>query len=234
MRDLYRVEYADRFNKAQTIIDASTEQEITDSKGKKHNVRVYELKDEQPFSFLITVMHHKARLNTMNMYNRPAHKLTIDNPQNFCRDLNGGSEIISTSMINERFIDTFVGPYADVMYIFSEIEPDDVLGICHEDGTYPPQIDEERDLFSRSNPMGPDELMRETIANRNYNEIAIKRKRKDGTRVMPTAILCYDKVNDVSLRHAEFFNIPIIIINTKTYRNLAHYTDVLEEKGYRR
>lgn len=234
MRELYRCEYASKFNSASSIIDKSESREVVDSTGKKHSVRVYELKDEEPFTFLITVMHHKARLNTMNMYGRPAHKLTIDNPENFCKDLNSGSEIISTSMIDHRFIDTFVGPYADVMYVFSEIEADDVIGVCHEDGTYPPQIDEERDLFSKGDPMGPDEMMRKTIANRNYNEIAIRRKRKDGARVMPTAILCYDEINDVSLKHAEYFNIPIIVINTKTYRNLEGYTDARKEKGYSR
>ena len=234
MRDLYKNEYANKFNDSHSIVDKAQSIEIKDTKNNVHNVRVYELKDEEPFTFLITVMHHKARLHTMNMYGRPAHKLTIDNPENFCRDLNGGSEIISTSMINERFIDTFVGPFADVMYIFADIKADDVLGICHEDGAYPPKVDSDRDLFERGEPVGPDDLMRQTISNRYYNEIAIRRKRKDGTRIMPTAILCYDEINDISLKHAEYFNIPIIVINTKTYRNLAGYTDERKEAGYRR
>ena len=180
-------------------------------------------------TFLITVMHNKARDGFLNMYGRPAHKLTINDPSNFCKDLEGGSEIISTSMIDDRFIDTFVGPDADVMYIFSDLESQDILSICHEDAGFPPKIEDNLDLFPRNIPMGPEELMRETINNRDYNEIAIKRKRNEKTRVMPTAILCYDKINDASIRHAEYFNVPIIVINTKKYKALKNYTEAKEK-----
>lgn len=232
LRILYKEEYASKFSQANLILDKAKERNVLDSQGRNHNIKIYELKNEEPFSFLITVMHHQARLYTVNMYNRPPHKLTIDNPENFCKDLNGGSEIISTSMIDQTFIDTFVGALADVMYIFSDIESNDILGICPEDGAYPPIIDKKIDLFSKSKPIGPDELMIMTRLNRNYNEISIKRKREDGTRIMPTAILCYDKINDVSLKHAEYFNIPIVVIKTNTYRNLAGFTNNMDESEY--
>ena len=48
---------------------------------------------------------------------------------------------------------------------------------------------------------------------------------------MPTAILCYDKINDISIRHAEYFKIPIIVINTKTYRNLKNFTKTEEKEN---
>lgn len=70
--------------------------------------------------------------------------------------------------------------------------------------------------------------MRETIRNNDYNEIAIRRKRLNGTRIIPTAILCYDEINDISIKHAEYFNIPIVVIKTKTYELLQHYTDKKE------
>lgn len=231
LRKLYKEQYLDVICKSNNIIEKAAQKEIKDTTFKKHNVRVYELKDEEPFTFLITVMHNKARDGFLNMYGRPAHKLTINDPANFCRDLSGGSEIISTSIINEKFIDTFVGPYADVMYVFSDIKEEDILSICHQDAAFPPKIEENIDLFSKETPMGIEELMRETRRNGAYNEIAIKRKRTDKKRIMPTAILCYDKINDISIKHAEYFNIPIIVINTKTYKNLKNYT-VEKDKRY--
>lgn len=224
IKQLYKGSYASKINEASIVIDKANISDIVDSKGNKHNVRTYELKDDEPFTFLITVMHHMARLDTMNMYGRPAHNLTIEDPENFCKDLSGGSEIISTSMINDRFIDTFVGPNADVMYIFGDLKDTDILGACYQDGGFPPKIDDEIELFPQSEPMGPDELMRSSMRNNDYNEIAIRRKRVDGTRIMPTAILCYDKINDISLKHAEYFNIPIIVINTKSYKYLSNFT----------
>ena len=230
IKELYQEEYCETFNKATSIIDKAEEREVKDSSGKKHKVAVYELKDEEPFTFLITVMHHKARLDFQNMYGRPAHKLTIDDPSNFTKDLRGGSEIISTSMINEQFIDTFVGDQADVMYAFSSLKKEDIIAIAHEDAGLPPKIEENQSLFPRGVPTSPSDLIRTSARNRSYNEIAIRRKEEDGTRVMPTAIICYDRINDTSIKHAQYFNIPIVVINTKTYRNLKHYTKPLEEQ----
>ncbi len=233
MEELYKAAFTKKFNESENIINKSQDHLIRDRAGNNHQVKVYELKDEEPFSFLITVMHKSGRLHTQNMYGRPAHKLTIDEPSNFCRDLNGGSEVISTSMIDQRFIETFVGNNPDIMYVFGDIENDDILSLSFEDGIYPPQIDETRPLFYTSSPMGPDELMRKSIINRDYNEITIRRKKKDGTRVLPKAILCFDTINDVSIKHAEYFDIPIIVINTKTYKALAHFTDSKKENvGY--
>jgi hypothetical protein len=133
-------------------------------------------------------------------------------------------------MINEQFIDTFVGDQADVMYAFSSLKKEDIIAISHEDAGLPPKIEENQSLFPRGVPTSPSDLMRTSARNRSYNEIAIRRKAEDGTRVMPTAIICYDRINDTSIKHAEHFNIPIVVINTKTYRNLKHYTKPLEEQ----
>lgn len=230
MIDYFKQEYADTFNESKNIIDKSFEQVITDSKGVKHNIKIMELCDNQPFNFLITVMHRKARDEFMNMYDRPAHKITIDDPSCFCKDLAGGSEIISTSMINDKFIDTFVGPTADIMYVFGDLQNDDILSICDQDAALSPNLQKETELFHNIDPMSPQELMLKTMMNGSYNEIAIRRKRENGERIMPTAILCYDKINDVSIKHAEYFNIPIIVIKTKTYQFLSNYTRN-EEKG---
>ena len=224
MIKLYQQLFAEAFNKSQDIINKSVLQQVSDSKGNAHNIKIYELKDNESFSFLITAMHNQARDGFMNMYNRPAHKLTINNPENFCKDLPNGSDIISTSMINYQFIETFVGPDADVMYVFSDLLAEDIVGICDRDAALSPKLDGKIDIFKKSNPMSPQELMFKSQMNKKYNEVALRRKHLNGKKIMPTAILCFDKINDVSIKHAEYFNIPIIVINTKTYRYLSHYT----------
>ncbi|HOZ53756.1 MAG TPA: hypothetical protein PKY25_00250 [Bacilli bacterium] len=230
INDIYKGEYSRVFKSADSILDKAQVQPVIDSEGKKHEVKVYELKNNEGFTFLITAMHKMVRDGNLNMYNRPAHKETISNPENFCRDLQGGAEMISTSMINDTYIGTFVGTEADIMYVFSNVESEDVLSICPEDGAYPPTIDESVDLFTKTDPVGPEELIRETKSKRYYNEVAIRRKKKDGQRILPTAILCYDKINDASIKHAEYFGIPIIVINTKTYDSLKNATKVDEEE----
>ena len=137
-------------------------------------------------------------------------------------------------MINNQFINTFVGPHADVMYVFGDLDSTDFLSICHQNAALPPKISQNVDLFVKGRLVGPRKLMMKTMQNRSYNEIAIRRKRTDGTRVMPTAILCYDKINDASIRYAEYFNIPIIVINTKTYRNLQNYMPAQEIESRKR
>jgi hypothetical protein len=234
MVEMYKNGYVDTINGANSIIDKSVPTRVTDSKGDTHNVRVYELANEEQFTLLITVMKRNARILGTNMYGRPQHYVTIDNPVMFTQDLSGGSEIISTSMIDNTHVDTFVGPYVDLMYVFSDLESDDILGICPCDGGFPPSKQGKYELFPNGVLLTPADLMRKTkhngSVNGNYNEIAINRKRK-GKKILPTAILCFDKINDESIKHAEYFNIPIIVINTKTYKMLETFTNPLEKKG---
>lgn len=218
--------YADKINESKDIIlKAKQKHDVVDSKGNKHNLLVYELRDEEPFNFLITTMVRSARKIGPNMYDRPAHELTIEDPSNFEKELRNGSDIIPTSMINNCCINTFVGPYADIMYIFSDIDSDDFLSISPKDAAIAPKMENDIDLFILHDPLSPDELMKKTMAYRSYNEIDIKRKNKNNKKYLPKAILCFDEINDDSIKHAEYFNIPIIVIKTKTYTCLRGYTD---------
>lgn len=202
----------------------------------KDSVLVYNLENDEPFEFLITVMGRGAREMTPNMYGRPTHRLTIENPKKFCEDLQGGSEIISCSMIDDRCINTFLGDFADVMYVFSDIEDEDIMTVSPIDAGLSPKIEEENDLFENTSPISPKEFMRETRTRRSngrysYNEIAIRRKKITGEKQMPTAILCFDAINSDSVIHAKFFKVPIIVIKTKTYKFINDYTDIEKNKS---
>lgn len=200
------------------------------------NVLVYTLENNEPFEFLITVMARGARQNTPNMYGRPSHTLTIENPQMFCKDLTGGSEIISCSMIDDRCINTYLGDFPDIMYVFNDIDSSAILKISPVDAALSPKIEEGTILFENMSPVGPKEFMRETRSkisyNRHsYNEVAIRRKKQTGEKQMPTAILCFDEINSDSIVHAKFFNIPIIVIKTKTYSYINNYTDMEKNRS---
>lgn len=224
-------DYSKAINGANSIIEKAKNTEVEDSLGVSHQIPLYELKDEEPFTFLITVMKRDAR-KWSNLYGRPQHEVTIDDPSKFEEDLPNGSEIISTSMINQNWIENFLGPHPDLMYIFSDVSPEKIVGISCTDGGFAPRIKDIDELFLQD-AESPEEFMWSTRNHRsftgdgNYNEIAIERK-----DVRPTAILCFDKVNDDAIRHAEYFGIPIIIINTKTYYALKNFIPEEKEDKY--
>lgn len=220
----YKKYYSEQFDKASSIISKAEERIIKDSKEEKHEVKVYDLKDEEPFTFLITVMHRGARKSSGagNMYGRPAHKDTIEKPSKFLEDPSNGSKIISTSVINQGHISTYIGTQAELMYIFSDLEPKDIMHISPDDAAHDPEASDIKELFESGRPMDIYDLMLKTgSAKFDYNEIAINRKR-NGEKIKPTAILCYNEINDDAIRHAEFFQIPIIVVHTKTYFNLKN------------
>lgn len=224
-------DYSKTINEANSIIEKAKNTEVEDSLGEMHQVQLYELKDEEPFTFLITAMKRGAR-KWSNLYGRPQHEVTIDDPSKFEEDLPNGSEIISTSMIDQNWIENFLGPHPDLMYVFSDISPEKIVGISCTDGGFAPRIKEIDELFLQA-AESPKEFMWSTRNHRsfagtgNYNEIAIERK-----DIRPTAILCFDKVNDDAIRHAEYFGIPIIIINTKTYYALKNFMPEEKEDKY--
>ena len=133
----------------------------------------------------------------------------------FKRNLPNGSDLISCSMITSEYVSLFTyNP--NIIYVFSDLESDDIINISPEDGAYSPNLDENKVCFTRSEPMGVRRFMLETMKNGDYNEITLRRS-KNGEKKLPTAILCFDGINDDSIKHAEYFNIPIIKIKTEQY-----------------
>lgn len=236
LKQFYQNDYAEEINKSNEIVELATLKKVKDSKKKTHEVKVYELKDNKPYKFLVTVMHKDGRgPRDSNLYGRPAHILTINNPAFFCQDLPGGSEIISTSLVSDQLLSVYCGYYPDIMYVFSNVSADDILSVHFDDGTHSPKIadlEHNQTIFhNNSDPYTSDDLIRRTQRGW-HNEIAIRRKNKNGKKILPTAILCYDDINDASLKHAEYFNIPIIVVKTQTYENISKIID--EEKNKKR
>ena len=236
LKKFYQKDYAEEINKSNEFVEAATLKKVKDSKKKAHEVKVYELTDDKPFKFLVTVMDKYGRGDRdSNKYGRPAHILTINNPASFCQDLPGGSEIISTSIVSDQLISVYCGYYPDVMYAFTNVDAEDILAVHNEDGANSPQIadlENNQTIFYKSTePYSIDSLISRTRRG-GYNEIAVRRKKKNGKKILPTAILCYDSINDASIKHAEYFNIPIIVVKTQTYSNISGIID--EEKNKKR
>ena len=110
-------------------------------------------------------------------------------------------------MVNQNWVANFLGPFPDIMYVFSDIPPEKIIDISHTYGGFPHRISDIEELFHQDAET-PEEFMLNTMTYhffdnyKNYKEIAIERE-----NVKPTAILCFDKVNDDSIKHAEHYGI---------------------------
>ncbi len=149
-----------------------------------------------------------------------------------------GSSTISTSLISEDKID-FVGsaepdedlrPINNVYYGFSQIESDSILFMGPGDlytrngkGILEPSADRQTAAF-----MTPYDLQHATPRGR-YNEIVLDRKSHSNNkaRIRPSSIICFGDgpagINVASKRAAEYFGIPINLINRQTYQKSAGY-----------
>ncbi len=219
--------FTDKIDTTIKLINEAKEKNIVDTNGNNHNLKIYDLEGED-FNLLITAMHNYVWQNENNLYGRVKHKEIIDNPDTFTQDISRGSSIISTSMINNNYIQTFVGPKPDLMYAFTP-DVDDILHISPEDAGIDPKAVKIDSVFHNNIILTPEELMNQTATYHTYNEIDIKRT-KDEKKVLPSAIVCFNRVNDIAIKHAEYFNIPIIVIHANKYTLLSNIKEEEKDK----
>lgn len=147
-----------------------------------------------------------------------------------------GSITISTSEISNKFLGHLTrkkNNLPEVIFAFSNIPEDEVFF----SGTYDIGLNTNTKNYSDLSPsdgLGQHFLANQLMTNcfNDYNEIAINRfydKTKTQKR-LPNYIVCYDEVNELSLKYAEYFNIPILFIDTKkcAYKNASEIKQKLE------
>lgn len=147
-----------------------------------------------------------------------------------------GSITISTSEISNKFLGHLTrkkNNQPEVIFAFSNIPEEDVFF----SGIYDIGLNTRTKNYSDLHPsdgLGQHFLANQLMTNcfHDYNEIAINRftdKTKTKKR-MPNYIVCYDEVNELSLKYAEYFNIPILFIDTKkcAYKNANEIKQKLE------
>lgn len=147
-----------------------------------------------------------------------------------------GSITISTSEISNKFLGHLTrkkNNQPEVIFAFSNIPEEEVFF----SGIYDIGLNTRTKNYSDLHPsdgLGQHFLANQLMTNcfHDYNEIAINRftdKTKTKKR-MPNYIVCYDEVNELSLKYAEYFNIPILFIDTKkcAYKNANEIKQKLE------
>ena len=138
-----------------------------------------------------------------------------------------GSITISTSEISNSFLGHVTrknNNRPEVIFAFSDIPQQEIFF----SGIYDLGIDtsvQNYDELSPTDGKGQHFLANQLMTNcfEDYNEVVINRftdKTKTQKR-LPSYIVCYDKINELSIKYAEHFNIPILFIDTKkcAYRN---------------
>ncbi len=138
-----------------------------------------------------------------------------------------GSITISTSEISNSFLGHVTrqkNNRTEVIFAFSDIPQQEIFF----SGIYDLGIDTSVQNYNELSPTdgkGQHFLARQLMTNcfEDYNEVVINRftdKSKTQKR-LPSYIVCYDEINELSIKYAEHFNIPILFIDTKkcAYRN---------------
>ena len=141
------------------------------------------------------------------------------------------SNTISTSYVNTEtpnFMQAGMMNWDDgVFYGFNHLEPDSILQIFNGDGGTTNNIGRRHTFMHSHSITSPDKLSTpETSGTYSYNEVQIRRYGEHGEAKKPDFIITRfhgDNFNrgldEISLKHAAFFDIPIINIDIKAYEN---------------
>ena len=147
-----------------------------------------------------------------------------------------GSITISTSEISNKFLGHLTrkkNNQSEVIFAFSNIPEEEIFF----SGIYDIGLNTSTKNYSDLHPsdgLGQHFLANQLMTNcfHDYNEIAINRfydKTKTQKR-LPNYIVCFDEVNELSLKYAEYYNIPILFIDTKkcAYKNASEIKQKIE------
>ena len=129
-----------------------------------------------------------------------------------------GTTALSTSLICETEC-SFMGSLDIancVLYGYDELNPSSIRNMSSQDAATPHDING-ADLFggTREEMIFPDELIKKTT--NNYNEVAFNAYMDSDKRKKPNFILCFDTINNESVAHAKYHQVPILLIKTKKF-----------------
>jgi len=206
------------------IDDTQVSKREIDFNGK--SLTVYDLKGF-PFSFLQHAIDYKGRgeNHRINIGSKTAKSLQ-DNPSLWTRKKHeisefGGeksdsqSNTISVSYVNlEKNAQTL---YSNrLFYGFDHVEPDSILRIGTIDMCTPGDTGDAKTSLTNLSVYLPETLEDNTII---INEILIRRYKENNDPKLPDYLITEDgNISEIIKKHAEYFNIPIINIETKYYK----------------
>lgn len=137
------------------------------------------------------------------------------------RNENARGDTISTSFRDsEKNIDSYVP--GELVYGFEQVQADSVISISNGDGGTSNMAG--RSETSLNNPNALDQITG-VNGTTNYNEVLLRRYSENGVPKRPDYIIANGTISETALKHAKFFNIPIINIDR------AAYEEKIERRG---
>lgn len=198
-----------------------------------NNIDVYELTG-QPFTMLV----HAITDNNMSVNNSYVSQI-VNNPE-IWNNINGGNNHISTSLISDKYMVTYGIPNNEntVMFGFCNVPAQSIKFTSVEDAGIKRNAKTNINYNMRNRVfvadintvVSIDELMQKTIdkniqkqSGRMWNEIGLSRVNEEtGEKLQPNYIVCMDYVSEISKKAAEYFGIPIYLIQRKYYKELPY------------
>lgn len=174
-------------------------------------------------------------LNNPALWNTPEHEMAKQEGfGEWFGSENARGNTISASYVNSEERNTndrrvhnggayeITGTTRNLCYGFSRLEGDAIIRITLGDGGNSNGMGHDKtDLWS------PDEVGRmENINHATYNEVLLRRYSETGMPRKPDYIIAEDgEITDTFLKHAKFWGIPILNIETKYYEDHVRMTD---------
>ena len=221
--------------KNKEVLNVASHKVLTSQSGK--NIDVYEL-NGQPFTMLV----HAITDNRMSSNNGLVSQL-IENPEMW-NGIMSGNKHISTSLISDKYMVTYGLPNNEstLMFGFNKIPSQSIKFTDINDAGIDRNADANIDYNMRNRIFiadintvtTVDDLMEKTIQlnmrknpnSRMWNEIGLSRiDENTGEKLQPNYIVCMDYISESSKKAAEYFNIPIYLIQRKEYKELPYISE---------
>lgn len=189
-------------------------------------IPVYDLKG-LPFAILSHTVDYRNVDNPLDEIGQNTYREVMKNPGVWIerqdkameasgfgtRNKNARGDTISTSFRDsEKNIDSYVP--GELIYGFEQVSADSIISISNGDGGTSNMAGR-----SETNLSDPNILDQITGVNGTsiYNEVLLRRYSENGIPKSPDYIITNGTVPETALRHAKFFNIPIINIDRAAY-----------------
>ena len=189
-------------------------------------IPVYDLKG-LPFAILSHTVDYRNIDNPLDEIGQNTYREVMKNPGVWnerqdkameasgfgTRNENARGDTISTSFRDsEKNIDSYV--FGELIYGFEQVSADSIISISNGDGGTSNMAGR-----SETNLSDPNILDQITGVNGTsiYNEVLLRRYSENGIPKSPDYIITNGTVSETALKHAKFFNIPIINIDRAAY-----------------
>lgn len=202
------------------IINSTEHKKIATKNG--DFVDVYELTG-QPFTMLI----HNITNNNLSIHDKYVDQI-LSNPKEW-NNIEDGNNYISTSLISDKLMNIYAGK-SRLMFGFYNLPSHSIKVTDTQDFGTNREAPNNADFGIRNRMYLPkintiatiDDLINKTKGQYNYNEVVITRADAlTGEKFKPDYIVCFDNVNNDSIKASLEFSVPIYLIKSNCYNNIS-------------